>query len=68
MIATKTYGGFFISQIRHLSGRIWEKLLKDSGVDVFDGAQGRILYIYSGRYFKIGDFLGEIGDFYKKGE
>jgi flavin reductase (DIM6/NTAB) family NADH-FMN oxidoreductase RutF len=24
--------------------------------------------VYSGRYFKIGDFLGEMGDFYKKGE
>ena len=45
MIAAKTYGGFFMSQIRHLSGRIWEKLLKESGVDIFNGAQGRILYI-----------------------
>ena len=41
----KTYGGFLMSKIRHLSGRIWEKLLKESGVDIFNGAQGRILYI-----------------------
>ena len=34
-----------MSRIGHLSGRIWEKLLKESGVDVFNGAQGRILYI-----------------------
>jgi len=34
-----------MSQIRHLSGRIWEKILKESGVDIFNGAQGRILYI-----------------------
>ena len=34
-----------MSQIRHLSGRIWEKLLKESGVDIFNGAQGRILYV-----------------------
>lgn len=34
-----------MSQIRHLSERTWEKLLKESGVDVFNGAQGRILYI-----------------------
>ena len=34
-----------MSQIRHLSGRIWERLLKESGVDVFNGAQGRILYV-----------------------
>jgi len=43
--ATKTQGGFLTSQIRHLSGRIWERLLKDSGVDEFNGAQGRILYV-----------------------
>jgi DNA-binding MarR family transcriptional regulator len=34
-----------MSQIRHLSERIGERLLKESGVDVFNGAQGRILYI-----------------------
>lgn len=34
-----------MSQIRHLSGRVGEKLLKESGVDVFNGAQGRILYV-----------------------
>ena len=43
--ATKTQGGFLTSQIRHLSSRIWERLLKDSGVDEFNGAQGRILYV-----------------------
>jgi len=43
--AAKTQGGFLMSQIRHLSERIWEKLLKESGVDVFNGAQGRILYV-----------------------
>ena len=41
----KTYGGFLMSQIRHLSGRIWEKLLKESGVDIFNGPQGRIIYV-----------------------
>ena len=41
----KKQGGFLMSQIRHLSGRTWEKMLKDSGVDVFNGAQGRILYV-----------------------
>lgn len=34
-----------MSRIRHLSGRVFEKLLKESGVDVFNGAQGRILYV-----------------------
>lgn len=41
----KTYGGFLMSQIRHLSGRISERLYKESGVDIFNGAQGRILYV-----------------------
>ena len=41
----KTYGGFLLSQIRHLSGRVGERVLKESGVDVFNGAQGRILYV-----------------------
>lgn len=41
----KTHGGFLMSQIRHLSERVGEKLLKESGVDVFNGAQGRILYV-----------------------
>jgi len=44
-MTSKTQGGFLMSQIRHLNGRIWEKLLKDSGVDIFNGAQGRILYV-----------------------
>lgn len=42
---TKTYGGFLISQIKQLQGRVFEKLLKESNVDAFNGAQGRILYV-----------------------
>jgi len=41
----KTYGGFLISQIKQLGGRAFEKILKQSGVDAFSGAQGRILYV-----------------------
>ncbi len=41
----KTTGGFLITQIKHASGRVFEKLLRDSGIDVFNGAQGRILYV-----------------------
>lgn len=44
-IITKTYGGFLMSQIRHLSERVWDRMLKECGVDVFNGAQGRILYV-----------------------
>ncbi|WP_073588394.1 MarR family transcriptional regulator [Anaerocolumna xylanovorans] len=41
----KTYGGFLISQIKQLQGRAFEKMLKESGIDAFNGAQGRILYV-----------------------
>ncbi len=41
----ETRGGFLISQIKQVQGRIFEKLLVKSGVDAFNGAQGRILYV-----------------------
>ena len=41
----KTYGGFLISQIGCIGGRILERLIKDYGVEAFNGAQGRILYV-----------------------
>ena len=41
----KTYGGFLVSQIKQLQARAFEKMLRDSGVDAFNGAQGRILYV-----------------------
>ena len=40
-----TQGGFLMSQIKQVSGRIFEKLLASAGVDAFNGAQGRILYV-----------------------
>ncbi|MCL2343458.1 MAG: MarR family transcriptional regulator [Firmicutes bacterium] len=41
----ETQGGFLISQIKQIGGRIFEKLLIGGGVEAFNGAQGRILYI-----------------------
>jgi DNA-binding MarR family transcriptional regulator len=41
----KTNGSFLLSQIRNLSARAWDRLLRDSGVAIFNGAQGRILYV-----------------------
>lgn len=38
-------GGFLISQIKQMGGRIFEKILSERGIDAFNGAQGRILYI-----------------------
>ena len=40
-----TQGGFLISQIKQISGRIFEKLLSNAGVEAFNGAQGHILYV-----------------------
>jgi DNA-binding MarR family transcriptional regulator len=44
-LISKTNGGFLISQIRQVGGRIFQKLLDRAGVDAFNGAQGRILYV-----------------------
>lgn len=44
-MVSKTSGGFLISQIKQISGRRFEKLLAEAGVDTFNGAQGRILYV-----------------------
>lgn len=41
----KTQGGFFMSQIKQIGGRIFEQLLENHGVHEFNGAQGKILYI-----------------------
>lgn len=40
---TKT--GFLISQVKQMQGRIFQRLLVASGVEEFNGPQGRILYV-----------------------
>lgn len=40
---TKT--GFLISQIKQVQGRVFQRLLTDSGVEEFNGPQGHILYV-----------------------
>jgi DNA-binding MarR family transcriptional regulator len=40
-----TQGGFLISQIKQVSDRIFAKQLANAGIDAFNGAQGRILYV-----------------------
>lgn len=40
----ETKGGFYISQIKQLQGRIFDKMLSDSGLNI-SGGQGRILFI-----------------------
>ena len=34
-----------MTQIKQVSGRIFDKLLTNAGMDAFNGAQGRILYV-----------------------
>lgn len=43
IIETRT--GFLISQIKQVQGRVFERLLAESGVEAFNGPQGRILYV-----------------------
>ncbi|MCI8529703.1 MAG: MarR family transcriptional regulator [Lachnospiraceae bacterium] len=40
----ETKGGFYITQIKQLQGRIFEKLLAENDIELSEG-QGRILYI-----------------------
>lgn len=41
----ETKGGFLISRIKQMGTRIFDRMLTESGVDSFNGAQGRILYV-----------------------
>ena len=40
-----TNGGFLISKIKQIQGRVFERLLVRHGIDQFNGAQGRILFV-----------------------
>lgn len=44
-MSIETQGGFLVTQVKQISGRLFEKLLMDAGIEEFNGAQGRILYI-----------------------
>ena len=41
----ETKGGFLISRIKQVSGRLFDRMLGEADVAAFNGAQGRILYI-----------------------
>lgn len=40
-----TKGGFLISRIKQVGGRLFDRMLAEADVDAFNGAQGRILYV-----------------------
>ena len=41
----RTNGGFLITKIKQIQGRVFEKMLAESGISEFNGAQGRILFV-----------------------
>ncbi len=41
----ETKGGYYISQIKQTGGRVFERLLGAAGIEEFNGAQGKILYV-----------------------
>ncbi len=45
LLIEQTNGGFLISKIKQIQGRIFEKILIEYGIDQFNGAQGRILFV-----------------------
>ena len=38
-------GGFLITRIKQVGGRVFDRILSQKKIDVFNGAQGRILYV-----------------------
>jgi len=45
ILIDNSQGGFLISQIKQIGGRIFEKILAEKNIDAFNGPQGRILYV-----------------------
>ncbi len=41
----ETRGGFLISRIKQVGGRLFDRMLAEADIDAFNGAQGRILYV-----------------------
>ena len=41
----ETKGGFLISRIKQVGGRLFDYMLAEADIDAFNGAQGRILYV-----------------------
>ncbi len=45
MLLAKTNGGFLVSKVKQIQGRVFERLLNENGISEFNGAQGRILFV-----------------------
>lgn len=44
-MVAQSSGGFLIGKVKQIQGRVFEKLLAEHGIDQFNGAQGRILFV-----------------------
>ena len=44
-LVAKSKGGFLISKIKQIQDRVFAKLLAEHGIDQFNSAQGRILFV-----------------------
>ena len=44
----QTNGGFLVTKIKQVQGRVFERLLDENGISEFNGAQGRILFVLWG--------------------
>lgn len=44
-MAKETRGGYLIALVKQTGARAFEKILTEAGIDEFNGAQGRILYV-----------------------
>ena len=56
------YGGFLVTRIKQVSGRVLERILAQKGIDAFNGAQGRILFVlWQGDGIPISELSRETG-------
>ena len=45
----KTKGGTLLSQVHQVCGRVWNKILRESGMADLEGARGRIIFALWGK-------------------
>lgn len=45
----RTRGGTLISQISQVSGRVWNKILRDNDMEALEGARGRVIFALWGK-------------------
>ena len=46
---SRTRGGTLLSQVHQVSGRVWNKILRDNHMEDLEGARGRVLFALWGK-------------------